>query len=114
MKYWIGLAAFVFQTLIPLAQALPSPSSSDFLIICTKYGLRTLPAMKSEGQRTTHKSTCAVCISIDAVRMFVPNMSYVQGANSELNSQAYPMVTAPLVLVLYMSHNQPRAPPRLT
>ena len=114
---WVAIYALVFQALTPFAQALPSPGMAEPLVICTQFGPRTLlPNQEPRGaaQRMLDKLNCAVCLSIDTVRVFVPDRRAGLPAFLVAQAAAYPSESGAGINAFSNARAWPRAPPQST
>ncbi len=116
---WAAIYALVFQALTPFAQALPSPSAAKPLVICTQFGPRILspssvPNQDPRGaaQRMLDKLNCAVCLSLDTVRVFVPNRRAGLPAFLVAQAAAYPSEPGAGTNAFSNARVWPRAPPQ--
>ena len=116
---WAAIYALVFQALTPFAQALPSPGAAKPLVICTQFGPRVLspysvPNQDPRGaaQRLLDKLSCAVCLSIDTVRVFVPDRRAGLPTFLVAQAAAYPSESETGPNAFSNARAWPRAPPQ--
>lgn len=114
---WGAITGLFFQAAVPLGQALPSHNSSEPLIVCTQFGPRTIesvPGTESGERRSLAQTTCAICISIDSVRLATPPNRLVEHKDIYTQSITFFPNRDVWIQKFNTSPSWPRAPPILT